>query len=421
MAGRYLDLQRPDKQQELLARAVSLAARSDDPEVMACAQCATARAARRVGDAPAAATALAEGRRALARLDRPGLPARVECLRAEAEAGEAEGRGDEAIARLGQARALLEPGVIAGPLYAGVLDDLAGLLHRQGRPRDALAVNLTRVHAFDREGRGGPLARARVVHARAVLLDAVGEVVASEAEARRARELAEEGAGLADASLVLTHARALDRLGRSAEALALLQRLAPDGERRHDAALWPRLRLQTAAALIHAGDLAAAAAPLQEAEQRCAGDPAAHGRDLREARRLRAEIALRAGEPRAAQAWLDRPAPTPASGEAPGDRLAWNRTAARVALARGDAAAAAVRAAEAAQVAEQIARDPAASADVGEALLLQARAARALGRDAEAGALLARAATALAAGLGAEHELARQAREARAPRPGPKA
>jgi hypothetical protein len=58
--------------------------------------------------------------------------------------------------------------------------------------------------------------------------------------------------------------------------------------------------------------------------------------------------------------------------------------------------------------AQRIARDPARSADVGEALLQLARVQRSLG-DAQAAVTAQRAAAALAAGLGVEHALVREA------------
>jgi hypothetical protein len=58
-------------------------------------------------------------------------------------------------------------------------------------------------------------------------------------------------------------------------------------------------------------------------------------------------------------------------------------------------------------MAERVARAPTRSADVGEALLLQAKAQRAAGSDGRDSA--ARAAPILALSLGADHALAREA------------
>ena len=85
------------------------------------------------------------------------------------------------------------------------------------------------------------------------------------------------------------------------------------------------------------------------------------------------------------------------------------RVAARVQLA-SDKASGAQRAAEALAVSERVARDPAKSADVGEALLLLAQAQRLTGQTAASAANAKRAAQSLAGGLGDAHSLAREAR-----------
>jgi hypothetical protein len=59
--------------------------------------------------------------------------------------------------------------------------------------------------------------------------------------------------------------------------------------------------------------------------------------------------------------------------------------------------------------AQHLARDPAKSADVGQALLLLAQAQQALGRHAEAVTSATRAVSSLTAGLSEDHPLTRQA------------
>jgi len=86
------------------------------------------------------------------------------------------------------------------------------------------------------------------------------------------------------------------------------------------------------------------------------------------------------------------------------------RVAARVQLASGNAGSAQQRAAEALAVSERVARDPAKSADVGEALLLLAQAQRLNGQAVASAATARRAAQSLAGGLGDAHSLTREAR-----------
>ena len=85
------------------------------------------------------------------------------------------------------------------------------------------------------------------------------------------------------------------------------------------------------------------------------------------------------------------------------------REAAYIQLSAGDAGNALRFAGEAAEVSQRVARNPDASADVGEALLLVARAQRVLGRRAESVATARESAKALAAGLSEDHRLTREA------------
>jgi hypothetical protein len=85
------------------------------------------------------------------------------------------------------------------------------------------------------------------------------------------------------------------------------------------------------------------------------------------------------------------------------------RVASRVHLAAGDPGRARTLAREAVATAERLARDPAQSAHVGEALLLQAQAEARLGESARSAASARRAAESLARGLADDHPLTREA------------
>jgi tetratricopeptide (TPR) repeat protein len=214
-----------------------------------------------------------------------------------------------------------------------------------------------------------------------------------------------------ETQFTFTHARALARLGRHAEAIALLRRTVARSEAQRAGGLWPRTHFELGHALVRDGQFSAAEAPLREAEERWARDPVAQAGNLLLVRIVRAEMALAQGRPQTAQDWIDRRGPGGASADTPLVRLRLNRAAALIALARGENAAAEARAAEALRLAEGVARDDGASADVGEALLLRARARLAQGDAAQARALLERALPSLANGLGAEHALTREARD----------
>ena len=346
MARRYMDLERPDRQQDVLARAVGLARAHDDPEVMASAQCTSVRVASNAGDKAAAARAFAEGTRALARLERPSVQARVDCLRADAEMLQDGGKPDEAIARLTEARALLEGTGTRGLLYTSVLNDLGGVLYVNGRTRESLEINGRVLEVFDQDGRGGTVGKANLIHNRAVLLYVMGEIAASEEQARLARDRVKGAPDIEDTSFTFTHARALSRLGRHPEAIELLQRAAERSEDRRTAYMWSRVRLELGQALARDGQFAAAEAALRAAEERWRRDPVPNAGNLLVARIVRAEMALAEGRLDAAREWLERrvAGSDGPSANTPVQRYRLNRTWALAALAAGDAAAAEARA-----------------------------------------------------------------------------
>ena len=86
------------------------------------------------------------------------------------------------------------------------------------------------------------------------------------------------------------------------------------------------------------------------------------------------------------------------------------RVAAQVQLALGAGSRAEGYAQAATEIAERLARDPAASAHVGEALLLLAQAQLLQRKDAESAATARRAMPILAAAYGDDHRLTREAR-----------
>jgi serine/threonine-protein kinase len=414
MARRYMDLGRPEKVAAILRRAVAMAEGAGDSEVVASARCYAVRLELDEGRPEAAARALADGTRALAALPDPSVQSRIDCLRARADLRDSEGDPDEAIRALEEARALLErTGETRGLLYTSVLNDLGGIHYGAGRPRDSLAINDVLLLAFERNGRGGTVGMATIVHNRAALLFMLGEPLAAEEQARRARQRVEAFADLEDTTFTFTHARALVRLGRHAEAIPLLRRAADRNRAQRSGAAEARARLELGHALIRDRRFGEANAEFDAAEGFWSRDRDANAGNFAVVRLLRAESALLRSDVEEAGRLVDE---ARSMLQAPGTgiplyQMRLHRTAAQVALARGDAAAAEVHGGEAARMAEQIARDPVSSADVGEALLLQARARVSQGDREGARLLAARAASALTNGLGPEHPLVRQARE----------
>jgi serine/threonine-protein kinase len=413
MARRYMDLDRPQKERETLVRAMAIARGTNDAEVIASAQCALVHTALHDGKPDEAAQVLDEGRRALARMAAPSVQAQVDCLRAVSELRTWEGLWNDALHPLEEAKALLErTGDTRTLQYTSTLNDLGYINFRSGRWREALENNQTLLDLFERNGRGRTVGYATLIVNRASVLYNLGEIKASEAQAKVARERVEGFPDLDISSYAYHEGRALVRLGKSAEAIGLLRNAVAGAEAHSDAHWASRAHFELAQALMHERDFAAAEDEISRVEAFWAGDPKVNAGSLVHATLLRAEIALAQDQKEKAQqlvdsARLELEKPTAAT---PFYTLRVNRTSAIVTLARGDAAGAEKLAAEALRIAEDVARDPAASADVGEALLLRAQARIAQGDESGARPLLERASIALAGGLGAEHPLTQQAR-----------
>jgi ATP/maltotriose-dependent transcriptional regulator MalT len=205
----------------------------------------------------------------------------------------------------------------------------------------------------------------------------------------------------------------LVRLGKDAEATDLLRDAATAAEN-HGNDFWAsRCRFELAQALAHQRDFAAAEDELTRAETFWTRDPNINAGPLLHATLLRAEIALAQDRKEEAQKFVDhaRTFVDKPSADTPFYSIRLNRTAAMVALAKGDSTAADTFAAESLRIAEDVARDPLASADVGEALLLQAQAKIARGENESARPLLEHASTSLAGGLGTDHPLTQLAKD----------
>src|SRR5437763_2602347 len=231
MARRYMDLDRPQKERGILARATTIARETGVAEVIASAQCARAHTGRLNGTAGAAARALAEGKSALARLAVPSVQVRVDCLRADAYLRTYEGAGDDAIRLLENAKALLaQAGATRTLLYTSTLNDLGYVYFRSGRWREALANNQTLLNVFERNGRGKTVGYASLLSNRASSLYNLGEIKASEAQARMARERVEGFPDLDISSYAYGEGRALARLQKNPEAIGLLRKAAAAAE-----------------------------------------------------------------------------------------------------------------------------------------------------------------------------------------------
>ncbi len=409
IAGQYAGLGDSARDLAVMKRAAEIAAASGDAQLVAHVACNTVDAELGAGHLDAAQRQMELALSTLAQVSAPGLLTQVECLRAQAEIARARVQPDAAAAHLQQAATLMEQrGDTTGGAYATLLALLANVHRDRGDLRASWEVRQRR-HELDRRlGRTDNHNHQQSRIGEAATLVAWGEVLAAQeiVESVAARFA---GANAAPAPLWLDEARGslLARVGQSARAEALLRATLERARAQGSDAYGQRAQASLVRVLIDSGRLDAAAAllaPLESAPRSAyAGNRAlAHAG-------LRASLLLAQQQPQAALALIDAAL---AQADDPLVRQstaasALHCLAARAALAQQQVEPALQRAREAVALAERVARDPARSADAGEARLCLARAEQAAGQPAADNAR--RAAEALRAGLGPTHALTREA------------
>ena len=412
ISGRYYDLGDPHRELATLIKAERAARQAADPALIFDAQVNTVETELGLGNREAATRRIAEARDILPTLKHP--PDLEDYLRAEAEVARANHDFAGAVGYLQRAASLLEAAARTdGNSYPGILSLIALNQSLSGDVRGGHGTAL-KIVALDREhGRENSLDGIVWRTALASSFGALGEL-------RRARRLFEEvlprvgDPGVAPtANVDVRYAQILSRLGRHAQALQILDRVAAQQASAGNVMWTLRMRLARAQAFVAAGRTRDAASELDRVGPVLAGNREAFPFWENEASRLRAEVALvdqqRDEALREVNGALDRmgyPAVRRAFG-LPRAVL----TLARVHLARGESAAAVTSARDALGLFEREALDPAQSADVGESALVLAEALHGNGEPEGARSTIARALTSLRNGLGDDHDLTRRAAE----------
>jgi eukaryotic-like serine/threonine-protein kinase len=396
-------------------RAYALGRDARDPELMALAQCEAAYAETVAGITESASQRVAEAKQILEQLRAPSAILQVHCRRADAELAVRKGNTAAAEQILIGARGLLEEsGQTYRLAYTSVLNDLGGVYNDTLRLSDALAMTKLIGATHEKYGRGSTGARIVALQNEATVLFNMGELRASFAVAEdvRKRRLAIEGDASGPLSMTVNAAMLLVRLGRTQEGVDLartaIERAQSAGNSR-----WLILALRTVCmGYVHLGQMPEAESALQEMttaldKDGLTMDPRFRGL----ADTLRGLVELHRGDPAAALNSANAALGGMAGGAngKPLDVRPSLDLAANAALALGRPAEAERFAREALAVSEAVARGPETSANVGEALLLLAKAEIAQGRTAEARPLLERAARCLANGVGRDHDLTREA------------
>ncbi len=409
IAGQYAGIGDSAKDLAVMRRAAEIAQASGDAQLIAHVACNTVNAELTAGRPDAARDAYRRAMAALAQVARVAALTDEECQRAGAEVARAEGRLDEAAERLRRTVAQMERARRdGGGAYATMLALLASVQQERGQLQASFEALQKLLTLNVRLGRTDSLNHQRSLAREAQLLMAWGEVMAArEIVEQMAPRFVRSGAAAEPAPTWFDQIQGelLMRAGDLPRAEALLRSAADRARstgsaayalpveitllrvliesRRFDDAQALLARLQAPAAVQEGstrGERAIALAGLQTMLRSTRGERGA-------ANELEAMLAA------------DAP-PSPA-------RATALRIAAQAALADEQPQLALQRAREAVAMAERVAREPARSADVGEALLVLARVEQAAGRPASESAR--RAGVALRAGLGESHALTREA------------
>ena len=410
----YGTLGRVDRQLDLLGRAEAIARDRQDHDALAIALCAQSRAVM-MNDPDAAARQFDEGGAALGEARDPSLDARQECARAEAQLLEASGDRDAALVVLEGALAELDASATpSGAARSVLLNDLSEQYYKLDRVDEALAMNAELLETLDRIGRGGTLDKVIYLLNRAAILSRMGEVLeastAQEAALARVEQIESAGPVLIGARG--HYANSLLRLARYDEALALFTSSGEAAVASGNARWIANYDLMRGITLVRLGRGPEAREFLDAAEAILLETAGSHERLLDEIALARARLALSEGDvdtaAGAVQAILER-AGYPAKKDQPGlSSLLW--TAAQVALRADDAESAERYANDGYEAAARVARDPAKSADVGQALVLRAKARRAQGNLSGAVEDLERGIASLSRGFGELHPETLEAR-----------
>ncbi len=415
IAAGYFSLGKTEAMLDLLGRAERFGRGHDDDDLLAAALCRSAGLRFRTEPARALAQ-LTEANRLMARLHTPSLDSAVSCARANAHRLETEGDRLAAIGALQNAVATLEDSRLASiHSRLNVMNQLGNLHYSNGDRSEALAINARILELMEETGRDRTAGYLINAVNRSVFLQSMGEVRSAfeirQGLLERVREL--ERRGRAPISFMSFYAGSLLRLARYEEALEIAID-AFEAARAAGNVNWAAQdELQLGRILIGLGRYDEAGTRLDSAEATFRRASASNDRLIQAVNFARAMLELRRGDVAAARRLIDAELDRlgyPASTSGPGLATAL-RTAAEIALADGDAASADRYASGAYDLAVRAARDAKLSANVGNALLLRAKARLRQGDAAAASGDLEFAREALANGLGADHPRTAEARE----------
>jgi tRNA A-37 threonylcarbamoyl transferase component Bud32 len=412
LAARYADLGDSVKEQALTEKAAVIAQQVQDFSLMARAACRMAQLDVERAVLDQASAQLADGLRWLAQTQNPSPLFQEDCMQAQAELEGAQGDPARAIETDLEAAALLErSGETRDLRYPAIFGRIADYYKRLGDTHKAFDYVERSLDAAVRNGQGDTDASMTYGHNIASALLSFGEFKAACArEADLVQRLQLSGRTIITA-MAVTQGTCLLKHGDANAALGWYDQALAAAESGTGLSLKMYARFNRARALIVLRRFAEAQTQLDQAAKIANSDPISLHLELMRAQIVQAELLLAQGRTEDARQLIEplvltlRDPSQAAGAYLPGALM----SSARIALAQRRFSDAQAISLEARGLYERRARDRNASADVGEASLLLARALNA-SYDAEAQQRAAnQAVTSLRASMGEDNSLTREA------------
>jgi serine/threonine-protein kinase len=398
----------------LQERVYALGSKAKDPELMGAALCTMARHQVLAGELHRAGEQVQQARGLLAALEDPDRHVRAKCLVAEGLVEQSRSNNGRATALLREAAGIIKSGGMPDRALYGELLSYLAYVHLEGnRPAAAIEVTLESAQIEKELGVTDTSSHLNTRQNLATLWFQVGEIGKALAEREIINQLSRKFYTAQDMepSLIYNGAIALLRMERPKDALAMLANHIERVRNAEEPAML--LRLLHAKAWTHTqlGEWAIAEQALAETQpllEQSAGNPALHS----QLEVLRADIAVGRRDTAAARRHIEKALSISGYGTGVSERAVARVliTAANLALASSQPAAAERYARDAVRISAALARGPDSSADVGEALLLLAKSRSRSAARAELKDILERAARCLKNGLHPQHRLTLEAR-----------
>jgi eukaryotic-like serine/threonine-protein kinase len=412
LSARYADLGLTTKAHAVMENADALAHQLNDPMLIAGSQCALGESELDLGHTDTAVARMAAGRAAL--LSVPNADPRIveDCAVAEADLTDARGNPRAATQIAEKALALLEQmGETHDMRYPGLLGRISDFYKEAGDTHRGFEYGERSVAAYENNGLGDTDPSMTAMHNMASSLSAVGEAKAACAREQQVVSRLQATGRTIITAIAVFHGSCFLRAGNTIEALSWFDKGLKTAQDGNDASLQMHARVYRARALIELKRFDEAGTELDRVAALATQNIAMGGIAAGRGQIVGAQLLLAQGRPEDAQRILN---PLLPALREPNGR---QRTLLPGALTGSvKIAMAQKRYAEAIDLANELlkeqvrrARNPAMSAEVGEAWLLLAQGKQAIGNESGMREAARQAVISLTAGLGADNARTRDA------------